>query len=81
MDVYAVVFACPNTGRAVPTGHELPSLDGFAFVGLLAETCRCPHCDETHTWRNRDAWPERQNASRVHMPATLTMPKVSSEPT
>ncbi len=42
LDVYRVVIKCPNTGRAIPTGHELSNLEGFAAIGLQPEACRCP---------------------------------------
>jgi hypothetical protein len=77
-DVYYVVIECPTTGKATRTGVELPDLDGFRFVGLTAQACRCEHCPETHTWSNRDAWPERHQASRVHVrnpPLSLGKPR------
>ena len=64
LDVYRVVIKCPNTGRAIPPGHELASLDGFADIGLQPEACRCPYCPSWHVWRHTDAWIER-GASRA----------------
>jgi hypothetical protein len=68
MDVYVVVIQCPNTGKATRTGHEIEDMDQFKYVGLLPETTACVHCNETHTWTSKDAWIERHNASRVHVP-------------
>lgn len=64
LDVYRVVIKCPNTGRAIPTGHELSNLEGFAAIGLQPEACRCPYCPSWHVWRHGDAWIER-DASRA----------------
>ena len=68
-DVYYVVIKCPVTGRATRTGVELPDLAGFRYVGLNPEPCPCQHCGESHVWTNKDAWPERHQASRVRVRA------------
>ena len=70
MDVYTIVFQCPNTGKATATGHEVADIAEFKFIGLLPEAVRCEHCHEHHIWTQKDAWPmARQNASRVRVPA------------
>lgn len=69
MEVYAVVIACPNTGKSTRTGHDLSDIAQFKYVGLLPETVQCSHCNDAHTWSNQDAWIERKDASRVHIPA------------
>jgi hypothetical protein len=74
MDVYFVVIECPNTGKAVRTGIEIGEVDAFRFVGLIPQSCACPHCPERHTWTQRDAWIERQQASRVHIRAAIARP-------
>lgn len=66
-DVYYVVIKCPVNGKATRTGVELPDLAGFRFVGLSPEACPCEQCGDTHVWTNKDAWPERRQASRVHV--------------
>lgn len=67
VDIYYVVIACPNTGRAARTGVELTSIEQFAFAGLLPEQFACQHCYESHTWSHKDAWIERHQASRLHV--------------
>jgi len=75
VDIYFVVVACPNTGRAARTGVELTDLSEFAFVGLLPASFACQHCHELHTWSNKDAWIERQQASRLHIRPAVSIPK------
>lgn len=72
MHVYEVVIQCPNTGKAIATGHELSDMEAFRFVGLLPETVACPFCPDSHTWTHKDAWIQGKNASRVRMPASWT---------
>jgi hypothetical protein len=71
VDIFRVLIACPNTGKATPTGHELPDLDAFKFIGLLPEEIACEHCHERHTWQRTDAWVEQRNASRVRYPPSV----------
>ena len=75
VDIYFVVVACPNTGRATRTGVELTDLAEFAFVGLLPESFDCQHCHESHTWSHKDAWIERHQGSRLHVRAAVAIPK------
>jgi hypothetical protein len=79
MDVYAAVIECPNTGKATRTGHDLSDLAQFIYLGLLPETVYCSHCGDAHTWTNRDAWLQRQDACRVHIPAARR-PEPSKRP-
>ena len=74
MDVYHVVIACPNTGKATRTGLELEDIDAFKFVGLMPTSCDCQHCLERHAWVHRDAWIERRGGSRVHVRAAIAEP-------
>ena len=67
VDIYFVVVACPNTGRAARTGVELTDLAEFPFTGLLPDSFACGHCHESHTWSQKDAWIERGQASRLHV--------------
>lgn len=70
MDAYRIVIECPNTGKATRTGHEVADIRDFKFIGLLPEVVQCEHCNESHTWRQKDAWPVgRPNASRIRLPA------------
>jgi hypothetical protein len=78
VDDYFVMIKCPNTGKGVRTGVELPDMASFQFVGLLPEEVACPHCPEIHTWSNKDAWMERHGASRVHVRPAIANPR--SEP-
>ena len=75
MDVYYVVIECPNTGKASRTGRELGDVKDFRFIGLLPETCPCEHCHEAHTWSQKDAWIQRQDASRVRVRAATPVAK------
>jgi hypothetical protein len=41
-----VMIICPQTGRAVPTGIELP--DGSDLTGHAATVFQCPACRKQH---------------------------------
>jgi hypothetical protein len=75
MDLYTVVFACPNTGKATPTGHEISDLAAFTFIGLARESCRCQHCHEFHVWHHDQAWLTRREGSRIRLPALQPPPR------
>lgn len=75
LDIYFVVIACPNTGRAARTGVELTDLSEFAFAGLMPQRFACQHCSETHSWSNKDAWIEKHEASRLHVRAAISSTK------
>ena len=49
---------CPETGKAIRTGVELPTLEAFDAVALDRRLVQCPHCRQWHHWGKHDVWLE-----------------------
>jgi hypothetical protein len=56
----AIMIKCPNTGKAVPTGHGADE-KSFANNQWTGNSFRCPACSQQHTWDKKDAWIEKPN--------------------
>jgi hypothetical protein len=54
-DVRRVMIRCPESGEAVPVGVHVSAA---AFNNVTAQTVRCPHCGQEHTWSAKSAWTE-----------------------
>lgn len=55
-----LIIDCPNTGKPVSTGMDLPK-STFESTTLENNTTDCPHPDcpeDTHTWNKEDAYLE-----------------------
>lgn len=55
-----IVTRCPNSGRAVSTGHWL-SPPQFAAL-TVQHAFRCPACGSVHRWTRAEAWIEGTRA-------------------
>jgi hypothetical protein len=44
---------CPNTGKPLFTGIDVPSLDS---VDLSNNRVTCPHCGQVHTFDNSNVY-------------------------
>lgn len=54
-----IVFRCPETGRAVPTGIEMTEeLFQATFPSRGDGIRECPACGGDHQWEKKDAWVE-----------------------
>jgi hypothetical protein len=58
-----VMFECPVTGEAIPTGLRAER-EKFYSSPVFFSRSYCPHCDRDHEWFAGDAWVE-DNERRV----------------
>jgi len=63
MSMGNVMFECPVTGEAVPTGLRAERAKFYASPVFFSRSY-CPHCDRDHEWFAGDAWVE-DNERRV----------------
>lgn len=63
MSMGNVMFECPVTGEAIPTGLRAERQKFYASPVFFARAY-CPHCDRDHEWFAGDAWVE-DNERRV----------------
>jgi hypothetical protein len=51
----ALIVTCPNTQKKFSTGVQIDA-DSFLLVEFNAlVVAYCPHCEQKHSWRYRDA--------------------------
>lgn len=63
MSMGNVMFECPVTGEAVPTGLRAERSKFYSSPVFFSRSY-CPHCDRDHEWFAGDAWVE-DNQRRV----------------
>jgi hypothetical protein len=50
-----LMFACPNGGRPVSTGIEVPAAE-FETLPNQRKLLQCPYCRMLHGWMTKDGW-------------------------
>ena len=68
-----VMFECPQTGRAVPTGLRAERRE-FARQPVFFSRSYCPHCDRDHEWFAGDAWVEESETRLRRVPRYVAVP-------
>lgn len=59
-----VMIRCPETGRAVFTGIQLPQTNLHREHLPERKAVGCPHCGDLHDWTEDDMWFERVRGVR-----------------